>query len=834
MKEFEKITEKEIKTAGVQALHDRPNAYSRYGSGGLTAQELKEAFDKLAMLIAGRYNEIQRALAEGSFAQYVGMSSDLKTRLGVSLEDFLLAFKTGDISKRMMVQSTTGTESLYDTLDTLRRYLEWKQDKLIASISLSAEGASGFALELYNYDEAEIGQLHFKVAKGNLDDDVTEYIQGLIDSNYEDTVQPKINEKYSELNVEIGAEVNARTNAINELKGCTVKEIGYDAQTGVLRFVPVEGETKYIDLPFELTVRGGRYDDESNKLILELANGDEIGIAVGDLTRAALEEAVGALSATVMERIGRLESSSDAIHNSMQEQNENLQDQIDAEVKARMDSDAANLLLVTNTIREVQQQVEGVVIDEQNERVRNDKEIRADISDIKGSNAPTPSEGLEYYVTGNGYMVAGMGTCTDTELVIPATYSGLPVVSIGLGSALNGDVQNIKSIYIPDSVTQINNIAFTNAQALESVEIGAGMSYMGMGCFNSSLLKRIVICAPTPPSTDSVVPFINMPPDVVLEVPEEVIGTYRSQNGYWKRFAIDYGGIFPIVEEKAPSLMELQSQIDDLKKNGVGNGSNGGNYDALIAGLQAQIDEITSSTILTHNSLRQKDEDLQAQITAEKAARESQDNAILEAAAAAIQQNVLALSTIDTQLSAAISNEQTARADKDTDLLEQIAILKARLDAAEGRHVSYGLEYTLNDDGKSYTVSGIGDFSVELQELIIPPTYKGRLVTKIGATAFQSSHIKTVIIPNTIVEIARAAFRMTYLERAVFLGTPQTIIGTAFDHIGGDEASNLSIGVPWSEGNVPGAPWGAINATIYYDMPDIYHETYWEDAEDEE
>lgn len=50
-----------------------------------------------------------------------------------------------------------------------------------------------------------------------------------------------------------------------------------------------------------------------------------------------------------------------------------------------------------------------------------------------------PSVGLKYYLSSdrNYYIVSGIGTCTDTELVIPHMYENLPVVSIG-SSAFSG------------------------------------------------------------------------------------------------------------------------------------------------------------------------------------------------------------------------------------------------------------------------------------------------------------------------------------------------------------------------------------------------------------
>ena len=50
------------------------------------------------------------------------------------------------------------------------------------------------------------------------------------------------------------------------------------------------------------------------------------------------------------------------------------------------------------------------------------------------------------------------------------------------------------------------------------------------------------------------------------------------------------------------------------------------------------------------------------------------------------------------------------------------------------------------------------------------------------------------------------------LNTVVFTGTPRFIYDTAFDGC----KMLTTINVPWSEGEVAGAPWGAPNATINY------------------
>ena len=78
------------------------------------------------------------------------------------------------------------------------------------------------------------------------------------------------------------------------------------------------------------------------------------------------------------------------------------------------------------------------------------------------------SEGLEYSLNsdGNGYTVTGIGTCTDTELVIPSKHNSKPVTSIGY-EAFRG-CTGLTSITIPNSVTNID-YAFSNCRNLSNI-----------------------------------------------------------------------------------------------------------------------------------------------------------------------------------------------------------------------------------------------------------------------------------------------------------------------------------------------------------------------------
>ncbi len=88
------------------------------------------------------------------------------------------------------------------------------------------------------------------------------------------------------------------------------------------------------------------------------------------------------------------------------------------------------------------------------------------------------SIGLSYTLdeTTNTYTVMGIGICEDTEIVIPDTYKGLPVTSIGRRAFYN--CTSITSIKIPNSITVIGDSAFTNCSSLKYNEYDNGY-YIG-------------------------------------------------------------------------------------------------------------------------------------------------------------------------------------------------------------------------------------------------------------------------------------------------------------------------------------------------------------------
>lgn len=87
-------------------------------------------------------------------------------------------------------------------------------------------------------------------------------------------------------------------------------------------------------------------------------------------------------------------------------------------------------------------------------------------------------------------------------------------------------------------------------------------------------------------------------------------------------------------------------------------------------------------------------------------------------------------------------------------------------------------------------------------------------LTSIGYSAFRKcTHLALTSLPEGLWVIGNRAFQgCTSLTSITFKGTPTTIGSAPFNG-----CTNLTdIKVPWAEGAVPNAPWGATNATITY------------------
>ena len=89
------------------------------------------------------------------------------------------------------------------------------------------------------------------------------------------------------------------------------------------------------------------------------------------------------------------------------------------------------------------------------------------------------SHGLDYTASsaGTGYIVTGIGTCLDKEIVIPKMYQGMPVTGIGKSAFV--DCIGLTSITIPDNVTSIGYRAFEGCTSLTNITIPDSVTSIG-------------------------------------------------------------------------------------------------------------------------------------------------------------------------------------------------------------------------------------------------------------------------------------------------------------------------------------------------------------------
>ncbi len=110
------------------------------------------------------------------------------------------------------------------------------------------------------------------------------------------------------------------------------------------------------------------------------------------------------------------------------------------------------------------------------------------------------SEGLSYSYSNGGYTVTGIGTCKDSNIVIPATYNGYPVVAIAdnafrecksitslsfvedsnvcdIGFCAFYECDNLITVQLPKSLKNIDQCVFYGCQKLENICISSDNKY---------------------------------------------------------------------------------------------------------------------------------------------------------------------------------------------------------------------------------------------------------------------------------------------------------------------------------------------------------------------
>ncbi len=112
MMSIQKITDQEVRSLWVQRLSDTPNRAGRYGTPGLTAAEVKAAYDALSLRIVEAYNALVDAIENGKLAE------SLPVLDGKTLSEVLSDMKSGALASYLSVDGFRALSSLAAEFDT--------------------------------------------------------------------------------------------------------------------------------------------------------------------------------------------------------------------------------------------------------------------------------------------------------------------------------------------------------------------------------------------------------------------------------------------------------------------------------------------------------------------------------------------------------------------------------------------------------------------------------------------------------------------------------------------------------------------------------------------
>ena len=92
------------------------------------------------------------------------------------------------------------------------------------------------------------------------------------------------------------------------------------------------------------------------------------------------------------------------------------------------------------------------------------------------------SQGLEFESNGDGTCVwTGIGSCSDTEIVVPMKNGEDIVVSVG--TAVLDRNTGVTKVTLPDSVRELEKEAFAHNNDLTEIDFGEGLEVIGDNAF---------------------------------------------------------------------------------------------------------------------------------------------------------------------------------------------------------------------------------------------------------------------------------------------------------------------------------------------------------------
>lgn len=123
---IEKIDDTEFENSRIENLPDRPNLGNAYGHPGLSAQGLKEHFDKAAALLREKIDALIDATDPDMYSENIEVGfGEIDT-----LKKLVASFSDGTFANKLMVDYGVATASLESLIVSIDRAIQGKVDKL--------------------------------------------------------------------------------------------------------------------------------------------------------------------------------------------------------------------------------------------------------------------------------------------------------------------------------------------------------------------------------------------------------------------------------------------------------------------------------------------------------------------------------------------------------------------------------------------------------------------------------------------------------------------------------------------------------------------------------
>ena len=407
----------------------------------------------------------------------------------------------------------------------------------------------------------------------------------------------------------------------------------------------------------------------------------------------------------------------------------------------------------------------------------------------------TYSEGLAYTLNDDGesYSVTGIGTCTDTEIVIPSLYNSLPVTSIG-DHAFEG-CTSLTNIIIPDGITSIGMYALSSCGSLTSVVIPDSVTSIGDHAFFSSYSLASVVIGDSVTNIDMFAFCLCLSLSRITV--SENNDVYKSVDG--NLYTKDGETLIQYAVGKSDDEFVIPDSVTT-----IGLGSFSACFSLTCIVIPDSVTSIDNTAFAYCSSLTSivipdsvtiigdhvfsgcsslESIEIPDSITSIGSDAFEDCSSLTDVYYTGTEEEWVAISighSNDPLTNATRYYYSETEPTTEGNFWHYVDGVPTAWPVYVAPTYSEGLEYTLNEDGESYSVTGIG--TCKDTEIVIPSSYNDLPVTSIGEEAFEKQTlIVSVVIPNTVITIEYGAFNDCTSLKNIAIPDSVIYVNNAFD-----------------------------------------------------